>query len=253
MRTPVLLVLCTLLLFLAACAGSEDDNVDKVPPLRPTLVPHLGDTGDEPVEWNNLTLVLNEENNGLDAVTDGNWIRVLWDPFKDSDLSHVKIWRYSDFDPEPVLVDSISASARYYLDVSNDLTERVWYNYFIDLVDLAGNHSRSDTTSYALLSKCTMDYPANNAAISHTNAEFKWNSTGVASKYRLMIFDESNNYLFHQDLYAAMDSLYIKLPVNLPWYGDGRWVRWRVDSFDWDQEQQMYMGSESNERSVYIQ
>ena len=251
MKTTALLVIGTLLLCLAACAGSENDNVDKIPPIRPVMVPHLGDTGDEPAEWNNLTVILNEENNGIDAVPDGDWIRVLWDPFKDSDLSHVKIWRFNDFEPEPVLVDSISAAARYYVDVSSDLTERVWYHYFIDLVDLAGNSSRSDTSSYALLSKSMLVYPQNNATVPRTNAEFKWESTGVASKYRLMIFDESNNYLHHQDLYAAMDSLYIKLPVNMDWYP--RSVRWRVDSFDWDQEKLMYMGSESQERIVHIQ
>ncbi|MBW6514226.1 MAG: hypothetical protein K0B87_05665 [Candidatus Syntrophosphaera sp.] len=252
MKTTTLLVLGILLLLcLAACAGSENDNLDKIPPIPPVMVPHLGDTGDDPAVWNNLTLILNEENNGIDAVPDGDWIRVQWDPFKDSDLSHVKIWRFSDFQPEPVMVDSISASAKYYLDVDSDLTERVWYHYFIDLVDLAGNSSRSDTSSYALLSKSMLVYPQNNATIPHTNAEFKWDSTGIASKYRLMIFDENNNHLYHEDLYAAMDSLYIKLPVNLGITNSS--VLWRVDSFDWDQEKLMYMGSESHQRVVHIQ
>jgi hypothetical protein len=42
--------------------------------------------------------VLTDDNNGIDAVPDGNWIKLSWDPFIDNDLSHLKIYRYSDID-----------------------------------------------------------------------------------------------------------------------------------------------------------
>jgi len=253
MQKTLLLAILVFSLGLFSCAGSDDENVDTVPPINPVLVPHLGDTGDPPVPWGDQdNLVLTEENNGIDAVPDGDWIRLLWEPFKDNDLSHVKIWRYDDFTPEPVLIDSISSSEDYYLDVSDDLTERIWYSYFIDLVDLAGNSSRSDTTNYALLSKCMPASPANNATISHIGATFEWESSGTASFYRLMIFDENSEYFYHQDLYVAMEpELAITIPVNLGL--SGRTMRWRVDAFDWNQEQQIYMGSESNESIVHFQ
>lgn len=248
----LLLALLCIIFACASCAGTEDDNEDTVPPVNPVLIPHLGDTGDNPVDWDGQSIVLTEENNGIDAVSDGDWIRLLWEPFKDSDLSHVKIWRYDDFNPEPELIDSISASEDYYLDVSDDLTERVWYSYYIDLVDLAGNSSRSDTTHYALLSKCMPLQPENNATISTVGATFEWDSTGTVSFYRLMVFDENSEYFYHQDLYVAMEpELAITLPVNLGL--SGRSMRWRVDSFDWDQDKQIYIGSESNERAVHFQ
>lgn len=253
MQKTLLLAILVISLGLAACAGSDDDNLDTVPPIPPVLVPHLGDTGDDPVEWGDqVNLVLTEENNGIDTLPDGNWIRVLWDPFKDSDLSHLKIWRFDDFNPEPVMVDSISASEDYYLDVSTDLTERVWYSYYIDLVDLAGNSSRSDTVGYALLSKSMPTIPANNATIAALGATFEWQSSGTESFYRLMLFDENNEYFYHDDLYLAMEpELQITLPVNLEL--SGRTMRWRVDAFDWDQDKQIYIGSESNERIVHFQ
>lgn len=246
-------------LLLAACAGTDQDEEDTTPPIPPVLLPHLGDTGDPPVMYEGQTVYLNDENNGIDTVPDGNWIRLSWNPFKDTDLSHVKIWRYSNFDAEPVLIDSISAAEDYYLDTDNQLTERVWYSYFIDLVDLAGNESRSDTTAYALLSKSLLLTPENGATIAPLSnppdAKFSWNRSGTAGKFRLLLMDENYNYIWHQDLYVALevDPLTISMPINYATQYSGQTLRWRVDSFDWDEEMQAYMGSESYERIVHIQ
>ncbi len=255
MNKLLIIGLLAVLILLSACAGSDQDEEDETPPVPPVLVPHLGDTGDPPVVYEGQTIYLNDENNGIDTVPDGNWIRVSWNPFKDTDLSHVKIWRFSNFDPEPALIDSISATEDYYLDTDSQLTERVWYSYFVDLVDLAGNVSVSDTTSYALLSKSILLSPENGETISPLNAQFSWNRSGSAGKFRLLLLDESYNYVWHQDLYVALevDPLTISMPTNLASQYSGRTLRWRVDSFDWDQEMQAYLGSESYERVVHIQ
>ncbi len=255
MRYPLLVMLLASLIILSACLGRDENEKDKIPPVEPVMVPHLGDTGDQPVVYNGQPVQLNDENNGIDTVPDGDWIRISWDPFVDNDLSHVKIWRYDDFNTEPVQIDSIPSSASYYLDTDNQLTERVWYSYYIDLVDSSGNSSRSDTVSYALLSKSILLTPENNATISPVGAEFKWNRSGYASMYRLILFDENYNYVWHHDLVVALevDPLSVTLPVNLAQQYSGQSLRWRVDSFDMDQQMQMNMGSESNERVVYIQ
>lgn len=258
MKKISIALLLAVILFLVACAGTDEDDKDTIPPIPPVMTPHLGDTGDPPVIYQGQTVYLNEDNNGIDAVPDGNWIRVSWDPFKDTDLSHVKIWRFNNFNPEPALIDSISATADFYLDTDNSLIERVWYSYFIDLVDLAGNSSRSDTTSYALLAKSILLSPDNGATISQSNAKFKWIRSGVVGKFRLILFDENYEYVWHEDLVVAFENEEdpyptISMPANLVSQYSGRSLRWRVDSFDWDEEMQAYMGSESHERVVHIQ
>jgi hypothetical protein len=52
---------------------------------------------------------------------------------------------------------------------------------------------------------------------------------------------------------AEEDPLSIIFPVNLAQLHSGETLRWRVDSFDWDEELQGFMGSESQERIMHIQ
>ncbi len=255
MKIYAIIAIIISLLILSACAGQDEDEKDKIPPYPPTLIPHLGNTGDPPVMYNGQQIILNEDNNGIDAVPDGNWIRVIWNPFIDTDLSHVKIYRYDQFDTNPVLIDSISSTAIQYVDSQTQLNERTWYSYFIDLVDFSGNVARSDTVSYALLGKCILLSPENNQTISPIGASFLWNRSGFASTYRLLLFDENYNYIWHQDFVVATedDPLSITIPVNIAMQYSGQSLRWRVDALDWDEEMQMFMGSESLERIVHIQ
>ncbi|MDZ4183028.1 MAG: hypothetical protein U1B83_09140, partial [Candidatus Cloacimonadaceae bacterium] len=87
MKYALYLVLLLTMIGLLSCAGEDDPDKDKIPPYPPTLIPHLGDTGDPPVFYEGQWIVLNDENNGIDTVPDGNWIRIPWIPFIDTDLS----------------------------------------------------------------------------------------------------------------------------------------------------------------------
>lgn len=255
MRKPFLLLLLLISLILISCAGDDDLDKDKIPPFPPTMIPHLGDSGDPPtVYYGNPPRMITEDNNGIDAVPEGDWIRIAWKPFIDTDLSRVRIWRYDQFNPTPVIIDSINANVEQYLDSRNALEERVWYSYYIDLVDHSGNVARSDTVHYALLAKPILISPINGDTVSPLGATFRWNQSGFASKYRLVLFDMNYDYVWHQDLYVALeDELFITIPNNLASQYSGQSLRWRVDSFDYDQEMEAYMGAESQERIVHIQ
>lgn len=244
-------LMCILGLVLGSCAGSDDPDLDTTPPFPPDLVEHLGDVGDAPVNGVELT----DENNGIDTVPEGNWIRVSWKPFIDNDLSRVRIWRYDEINPEPVIIDSLDANADFYLDGRAQLNERVWYSYFIDLVDFAGNVARSDTVSYGLLAKPLLLSPMDGETLVPLNARFRWNRSGFASKFRLVLFDEAGNYIYHQDLDVANeeDPLEIIIPNNLVTQHSGEVIRWRIDAFDRDEGMQMFYGSESLERWCYFQ
>lgn len=256
MKRTILLLLVAVSLIMLSCSGKEEDYKDKTPPANPTMRPHLGDTGDPVVSYLGQDYIINEENNGIDTVPDEDWLRIMWEPFIDTDLSHVKVYRFDQINAEPVLVDSIQASAQYYLDSSNDLNPGIWYSYFIDLVDFSGNVATSDTVSYALLSKSIPFSPPNGSTITSTEGVFQWYTSGVASKYRLLLMDELGNYVGHQDLDVATEEnpLQITMPNNLIQQYSGRSLRWRVDAFEVDGNMNMQtMGSESNEMIVHIQ
>jgi hypothetical protein len=255
MKKNMLLFFIIAAIILTGCSGKDESEKDKIPPIPPDLIHHLGDTGDPPVDYEGQSVVLNEDNNGIDAVPDGDWIRVLWAPFKDIDLSHIKVFRFSSFNPDPVFMDSISASAHYYLDTDNNLIERVWYSYFIDLIDLAGNVSRSDTTSYALLPKSMLISPADNSLVSPYDMSFQWQRIGSVGKFRIVFFDEYYNYVWHEDITTNLENEYFEVldfPVNIAQQYAGQSLRWRVDSFEYDADKEEYMGSESNERIIHI-
>jgi len=256
MKTILYLILCFVLLSTLSCSGDDPLDSDSVPPAQPTLRPHLGDTGDPPVDWNGLNITLNDDNNGIDTVSEGDFIRVPWEPFIDTDLSHVKVFRFSNHNAEPVeIASNVSPSARHYLDTDNQLQERVWYSYFIHLYDSSGNYSISDTVSYALLSKCLLDYPANNQIVPLLNLKLRWTSDGVgASSFRVLLWNEENELIYHQDIYIAVpeDIYEVWVPANLV-VNSGDVIRWRVDAFDDDFGYNIKMGSESQERVFIIQ
>lgn len=247
-----LLTACSLVLF--ACSGKDKLTIDKIPPIRPILIPHLGDWGDEPVEYNGQTVYLTDENNGIDALPDGNWIRVSWEHFLDTDLDYVKIFRFDEFNPTPVLIDSISSGNEYYSDSRSQLSTHTRFSYFIEVVDNSGNSAISDTVSYSLLSKQIPIAPANGSYANPSNITFEWQKSGEIDKFRILVLDENRFYIWHRDIPVATEGDFFdtQLPANLLQNYAGEFVYWRIDAFRWDSELEFYIGSESYEQTLYL-
>ncbi|MBM4403493.1 MAG: hypothetical protein FJ042_03790 [Candidatus Cloacimonetes bacterium] len=141
------------------------------------------------------------------------------------------------------------------MDNRAPLLTRVRYSYFIDLVDLSGNASRSDTVSYAILPKPILLSPENNANVAATDVVFQWNHTGATGYYRAVVLDSNREYVWHGDFYQSTepDPLEIRFPVNIAMEQSGNSLYWRIDSFEYDFDMDMYIGSESEERLIFIQ
>lgn len=245
MRSLIIVVLIsTILLF--ACSGKDKISVDKDPPYPPELIPHLGDLGDPNTNFD-------DENNGIDAYPDDDWIRISWNHFLDSDLDYVRIFRFDEFNPEPVMVDSISSNNDYYLDSKNRLSTYIRYSYFIEVVDNAGNTALSDTVSYKLLSKVNLTEPGVGNYVAPDSVKFKWTASGFASQYRLLVFDENHDFLWQKNMPVATEGDFFEAiwaNDQTPQY-TGQ-IFWRVDAFNYDNELDMNIGSESNEWIAHL-
>jgi len=239
------------LLLISACSGEDDPFKDTTPPSKPLLIPHLGDAGDPPIQLEDGSYMeITDDNNGIDTVPDGHKLRLLWKPFIDNDLSHLKIFRYSDIHPDVIEIASIQPNTTHYTD-EGPLIERVWYSYFVELFDTSGNSTVSDTVSYALLAKSNLISPVHGAYVSTNNLRFYWNRADDRTGfYRVLLWNENNELIWSDDLNLANedDPLWLALPNMYPPIPAGSTLRWRVDYFDWSEQHQMNMGSESEER-----
>jgi len=252
MKGIITVSVACLILMMAGCSGKDKITKDNNPPIAPILIPHLGDTGDQPVHYQGQTINLDEDNNGIDAVPDGDWIRIPWEHFLDTDLNYVRIYRFDNFNPVPAMIDSISANSDYYLDSHSQLSTNVVYSYFIDLVDNAGNSSRSDTVSYSLLSKQVLVSPANGSTITYSSStpiDFNWQKSGDVSTFRILVFDDQGNYIWHHDIPVTTEGDFFDYPFpsNLALQYSGKTLYWRVDAMQWDAPLGINIGSESNE------
>ena len=259
MRKIISLTTLLLLALLFSCSGDDSPEKDKIPPTTPKLISHLGDTGDDPIIVNGVTVSLNDDNNGIDTVPDGNWIKVPWEKFVDNDLSHVKVYRYSESDPEPILINTVPASEDYYLDQSS-LVEREWYYYYIELYDASGNFSVSDTVSYAILAKSILSSPVEGETINQDTAKLCWErGDSQTNKFRILLWDNQTGDLVFSYPYYYTPNEEFPSPPEFPFPRlnprppSGQVFRWRIDAFDDDPEHNLEMGSESKERTLIIQ
>ena len=202
--TRYLLLMIAVAALLMGCTGDEPTEADKTPPWKPDLFEHLGDAGDgmmaQPIVIDYpegpmyYQVELNDQNNGIDAVPGGDWIRLQWAPLTDNDIDFIRIYRYPNTTsaPQPVLIDSVSFIEQIsYIDESLDQTDvgNEWF-YFIDVFDRAGNHTVSDTVSYQLITKPLLTYPADGSVFSADDEiTFQWNilTTDSVSLYRLLV------------------------------------------------------------------
>jgi len=244
-------------LLLSACAGNDPLKVDKIPPDEPLLIKHIGDTGDGMIlsEYSPDSIFVTDDNNGIDAESDGDWIKLQWNHLTDNDLSAIKIYRYATGYPA-VEIESILPDREYYIDrLSNtgglNARETVW-NYYIKPIDRAGNFSISDTVSYRLINKAQLISPYEDALLDNSNITFNFIKSGPVSKLRLLVFDEYKQYIWHRDIYVTEDNSFSAFydGENL---GNGIYY-WRVDSFGDSNEEGIFLsGSESKERKFTIE
>lgn len=259
MKRIMLILLLVMLVVFWGCSGDDDKDKDKTPPATPAMIPHLGDTGDAPVQIDDAWVELTDDNNGIDTVPEGQWIRIAWEPFIDNDLSHLKVFRFSDMEAEATEIAQIPSNSISYLD-KGPLVERNWYSYYIELFDASGNSTVSDTVSYALLTKPNLISPANQANVQTTGLFLEWDAADDGTGfYRVLVWDENRDLIWFHDINVdivhegeELQSIKVPFPVMSPAIPSGSTLRWRVDYFDWDEEHQMYMGSESNERIFHV-
>lgn len=246
MKHVLFILILVAILCLSACSGDDPLELDTIPPTSPDLIEHLGDPS---IQNTDIT----DDNNGIDADPVGNWINISWEPFIDTDLSHAKIYRFSEVDPEPVVIDTIPASAEKYQDQDPSLVEQVRYSYFMELYDSSGNYSVSDTVSYALLAKCNLFTPEDGETVSPVSLRLRWNrGDSYATRFRVLVWIEETHQLkWSTDYYLATedDPLWVSFPIFGPGeIPSGTVLRWRVDAFDDSNENSGSMGSESHER-----
>ncbi len=273
MRFSILLFVVSLLLMLG-CTGDESTEVDRTPPFKPDLLHHLGDSGDGgttyqvmyPEGATDVNLEeLDDDNNGIDAVSGGDWIRIQWAPFVDTDVDFVKIFRFYK-DAWNILdltqVDSVRAEDGIsYLDATlddpgNTPINTEWY-YYIDLYDTSGNHTLSDTVSYFLIEKPQLYEPTYHQTVDGMNLSFKWTAlhSSSVSMYRVLLLDENHKCIWHFDQTDTdpEDDGYLTARYNGDYLIDGAYY-WRVDAFgEQDVTLESGMGSESLETEFYVQ
>ena len=265
------LILITLLIILG-CTGEESLGVDTQAPNKPLLVPHLGDTGDvfEDYQGNLDTLNfyntydnINFENNGIDAVMEGDWIKVQWFRLEDSDIDYLRIFRFSaqDYYTDTLnfaqIIDTVNYEEQiHYEDRASDTDKN--YFYFIEAIDNAGNSTLSDTTGYKLIDKPYLISPAENSSFQNIyEVVFEWLPNGSeARQHRVLVFDENRKLIWQQTM---LDTGSFNVQYDGPPVDSGSVLTWRVDAFGWNSEiiieGNYYIiesGAESIERYIFI-
>ena len=241
-------------ILLVGCVGEEIVDVDTTPPFKPHLIHHLGDAGDGMVEnLDGEMIEVTDENNGTDAVPSGDNIRIMWKHLEDTDLDYIKINRFSLYENQPILVDSILANVDEFTDISlqnGNAIGQEW-KYYIEVFDRAGNSTISDTTSYELVQKPLLTYPAENQLIDDNQLYFKWNLVSGIDHYRLLLFDNNGILKRKGEIYESTtsgDSISFSQTNgdDLPGFFSGQW---RIDAIS---STNSNMGSESKQRAIRI-
>ncbi len=253
-----LLLVLSIVMF--ACSGDDDLDKDNIPPTKRILYPHLGDTGDGTITYNNNSFFLDDENNGIDADEGNPGFRIMWDNLSlDNDLEKIIIHRYMNDDINNIVkVDSISADIYHYIDnsITADVLHENKFSYFIDIYDRAGNSTRSDTVHYRLSEKVYPISPYNGQSFtSSQNLVFNWSDTASYDFYRVLLFNNDNELIWQKDVLidAPDENLQDESSAN---YTGGSlaegFYSWRVDVFKFDFElDSFYYGDIEEDRTFY--
>jgi hypothetical protein len=216
--------------------------LDTISPNKPQLVPHLGDIGDggnssiPGVNFYN-TYNIDFENNGIDAVMAGNWIKTQWFYLEDSDIDFLKIFRFSSQEYYNA-IDTLNFAQIiatvdyedqiYYVD--NTSTTNKNYFYFIEAFDNAGNSTLSDTVGYYLIDKPILTSPSDNSSTDYIySVAFEWQQNDdEAIQHRLLIFDENRELIWQN---TPLDRQDFSVQYQGPPIEPGTILIWRVDTF----------------------
>jgi hypothetical protein len=257
MTKYIIIILVVFTLFTFGCSGKDTITKDNIPPTKPGLIPHLGDTGDTPdsVYFHNAWVILSDDTNGVDAVPDVDGIRLTWEHFLDQDLDYVKVWRFSDFS-EPRKIAQISASQESFTDTKNVTLNGdslfYTYSYYIEVFDRSGNSTISDTVSYRIIEKQIAHSPENGATLTTMSGlNFIFDRSGNITKFRVLLFDDFHNLIWSQNIEGEEQTTYT-IPYTGPVFTN-KTMLWRVDAFEWDSTLNMYVGSESSEKTFSVQ
>ena len=228
------------------CTGEESLGVDTQAPNKPQLVPHLGDTGDivqdyqgnlDTLNFYNTFENIDFENNGIDAVMEGDWIKAQWFRLEDSDIDYLKIFRFSaqDYYSDTLnfaqIIDTVNYEEQiHYVDRTSIKDKN--YFYFIEAIDNAGNSTLSDTTGYKLIDKPFLISPADYYSCESnyiSGIVFEWQQGGSeALQHRLLIFNEDRELIWQQ---TVLDIGGFNVTYNGPPVDAGSVLTWRVDAF----------------------
>lgn len=255
MKTNLLNFLIIFLLFIiVSCASSDKVYKDTTPPLKPILIPHLGSIGDN--EW------LSDDNNGIDALPDGEWIRIQWHKLLDNDLKIIRIYRFAkDLNQNPVKIDSIGWNNEEYIDrllpesVGQITAIETDWHYFIKVLDHANNYTVSDTVKFKLIQKPILTEPEEDAVFSNSSQiTFRWRKQSSSTRLRLLLFDdETGKLIWHYDEINITEEIIFQKRYDGNPLPAGSYT-WRVDSRgDMDYDGNYFNGSKSKIRKLFIQ
>lgn len=254
-------IVLSIFLAMTACDPEESLASDTVPPFKPEMIPNLGDTGDGATAYYintpdgpvlNTIPAINDQNNGIDAVPDEDWIRIQWAPFFNADLDYMKIYRYLNSPGNIELIDSLRAGETdHYMDQTLNLKPEAvggnWY-YLFRLYDKAGNYSVSDTVGYQLLPKTPLSSPLPNTTVmSGETIVFRWQRVSGAnfSRYRILVFNPVGEMMdFFDETDTDPDTDFFTWNYTFPLNSISGTYYWRVDALG--EASNITSGSESN-------
>ena len=238
---------------LISCSGKDKFPSDTTPPTKPILIQHLGVIGDD--DW------LTDENNGIDSVSEEDWIRLQWDRLIDNDLKIIRIYRFAkDFQQTPVKVDSLAWNQTQYFDrltpasIGDFSNIEIDWHYFIRAVDLSNNFTDSDTVSFRLIQKPILEYPDDGTTFEDSSdIIFQWQKQGDSTRMRVLLFDDQTGQLIWKyDEYIFIGDILFEKQYDGEPLQEGTYT-WRVDSRGLlDIDGNYYSGSKSRQRKIVI-
>lgn len=221
------IIIAVLVVFLTGC-GKEEVASDMTPPATPQFVPRSSDT----------TLV----EQGIDAVPEGDYIRVNWEAVGDEDLAGYRIYRQREdsLSVPPRLIadktiqDLVGQAVPYYVDIDTILAPdpvtglSLGFIYWVSAYDQSGNESTlSLPASYRLMPKAVLSPPGQQGSglvLSWNYAEASLFQVGMFV-VRLDSLTESGWTPFWLQEHTLFSPLQVSCPLSLP-PGD---YRYRVD------------------------